>query len=184
MMTPKGSLALAAALLPSLAHAQVRVLFQNDLSPDSKASSALLVYPSSPSTKDPSGTCGEYNEQLVSASEASDPSSGIQDQINYLVFRGDLNKDDLVFVAPSSGAGGKQRRTLRWERQNGNGNGNSSSAATCSAWNVGTGKVEDVDCSKYLVGLVDEPSSACAADRTWRVERRFGRLETGKNGQR
>lgn len=137
----------SSAVFPSLTQAQVRVLYQNDLSGNSEASSALLVYPdSSSTTKDPTALCGGYNEQLLSDADATSETGGVKDQLNYLVFRGDLKSGSQVFIADSSSSSSsaKERRTLRYERNNAGGK-------KCKALTVGTCDVKEVPCWQHLV---------------------------------
>lgn len=136
---------LGTTLLHGLACAHVRVLYQNDLTANSHSTSALLVYPTTGGpneapTRSPASLCSQYNERLLDVDEITQ-ASGIQDQLNYLQYRGDLKKNTQIYVAPTDSNG---KRALRFEREN---------QKACRALTVGSAKVEDVKCSKNLVSM-------------------------------
>ena len=74
--------------------AQVRVLFQNDLSANT-STSALLIEKTTVGSN-ASAACAAYNEQLLSS-----VSVDIRDQLNYLVYRGDLTNSSRVYLGGS-----------------------------------------------------------------------------------
>ena len=115
------------ALAP-VALAQVRVLYQNDLSLNSNATSALLI--SDPVTgDDASQACSAYNEQLLTS-----VTSDLRDQLDYLVFRGALQNSSQIYI------GGGSSARLRFKRQ-----------SQCQVYNVGFGLTDTGNCTESLV---------------------------------
>ena len=115
-------------LLASPALAQIRVLFQNDLSFNATAAAIFLATPTTGSNA--SSACTVYNEQQLST-----VSSDIQDQLNYLVFRGDLSNASQIHV------GGNAASTLRFGKRQ----------SICNVYRVGTSDFTTVNCSTMLV---------------------------------
>ena len=123
MLVPLTVLALAPVAL-----AQVRVLYQNDLSLNSNATSALLI--SEPVTgENAAAACAAYNEQLLSS-----VTPDVKDQLQYLVFRNSLQNSSDVYV------GGGSAARLRFKRQ-----------ASCEIYNVGLGLSDSGNCTASLV---------------------------------
>lgn len=123
-------------LLTSYASA-VRLLLQNDLSA-SAGTSALLLDDSLIAGTSASSACQVYNEQLL-----SEVDEDIQDQLRYLVFRGDLSNSTRLYIG-SSGSNGNATASpaLRFARRQ---------ASQCQAWSIGDSSVVSVDCSTELV---------------------------------
>ena len=109
--------------------AQVRVLYQNDLSLDSNATSALFI--SEPVTgQSIAQACSAYNERPLDT-----VTPDLRNQLDYLVFRGSLQNSSQIYI----GGGSAQ---LRFKRQ-----------AACTVFNVGFGLESTNDCSELLVSL-------------------------------
>lgn len=119
--------ALLLALAP-VALAQVRLLYQNDLSLDSNATSALFI-PGTTRGDQISAACSPYNEQPL-----SDITQGLKDQLNYLVFKGILQNSSDIYI------GGGSSASLRFKRQ-----------STCEIYNVGLGLATSGNCTQELV---------------------------------
>jgi hypothetical protein len=117
------------SLLPA-ALAQVRVLYQNDLSLNSDATSALFI--GQPVTgQDAAAACATYNEQLLPS-----VTSDLREQLDYLVFRGILQNSSQIYT------GGSSSTRLRFRRQ-----------ASCQIYNVGFGLGDTGDCTASLVNF-------------------------------
>lgn len=130
---------LSVLLVSLLAHqaSAVRLLFQNDLSASTDLTSALLLDATSTGSE-ASNACSAYSEQLLPS-----VNSDIQDQLNYLVFRGDLTNSSRIYVGGSSNA--SSTPTLRFARRQ---------TQQCQAYEVGSANVTSVDCTTELVSLL------------------------------
>lgn len=125
------------ALLAQQASA-VRLLLQNDLSASTDLTSALLLDDSRSSGTEASSACSAYNEQLLPSVDTD-----IQDQLNYLVFRGDLSNSSRIYIGGSNGAAAASAApALRFARRQ---------AQQCQAYDVGSANVTSVDCTTELV---------------------------------
>ena len=118
------SLLLALAATPALAQ---RILYQNDLSLNSNATSAILL-PESVTGTEAASACEAYNEQPLASVTAD-----LQDQLNYLVFRGELTNSSRIHVG-----GGSASPALRFARRQ---------TASCQAYSVGNVTTDAIDCA-------------------------------------
>lgn len=143
---------LSALLISLLAHqvSAVRLLLQNDLSASTEYTSALLLDDPTSSGTQASSACSTYNEQLLPSVD-----SDIQDQLNYLVFRGDLSNSSRIYIGGSSNA--SSAPALRFARRQGQ---------QCQAYELGTANVTSVDCSIELVSSKTRLTSDVIADGT------------------
>lgn len=114
-----------------VALAQVRLLYQNDLSLGSNATSALFI-PGGTRGDEAANACAPYNEQLLTS-----VTSDLKDQLNYLVFRGVLQNSSNIYV------GGGTSARLRFARQ-----------VSCEIYNVGLGIAAAGDCTAELVSAI------------------------------
>jgi acetylcholinesterase len=120
------------AALASPALAQLRVLYQNDLSFNASTSALLVLQDTLGS--DAASACAGYSEQLLSS-----VTPDIEDQIRYLVYAGELQNSSRLHLAPESSP------ALRFARRQ---------QADCRAYNVGVQFVSSVNCSESLVSIV------------------------------
>ena len=123
------SLLLALAATPALAQ---RILYQNDLSLNSNATSAIFL-PEAVTGSEAASACEAYNEQPLTSVTAD-----LQDQLNYLVFRGELTNSSRIHVG-----GGSASPALRFARRQ---------TASCQAYSVGNATTDAVDCATTGVG--------------------------------
>ena len=128
------SLALLGVSVLAASAAQVRVLYQNDLSATPSTSALLLgtLTTSSNST----AACGVYGEQPLTS-----VTPDIQDQLSYLVYSGELTNSSLLWIGNAINTTLSPTRFAR--RQ----------ASTCSAYSVGLLNVTTVDCTTALVSI-------------------------------
>lgn len=127
----------------------VRLLFQNDLSASTDVTSALLLEAASSGTQ-ASSACSAYNEQLLPA-----VNSDIQDQLSYLVFRGDLTNSSRLYIGSSSNA--SSTPALRFARRQ---------SQQCQAYDIGSAAGIAIDCGTELVCILHASYWPVADDHT------------------
>lgn len=131
----QSSLAVLLLVVPA-ALAQVRLLLQNDLSANASLTSALFLSSATTGTQ-ASTACGRYNEQLLASVD-----SDIRDQLNYLVFRGDLTNSSQLYIGGGGDNTTTAARPLRFNRRQ---------TESCQVYTVGTGVSESGNCTTELV---------------------------------
>jgi len=124
-------------LLPAPILAQIRVLFQNDLSANISTPALLIEQPTIGSNA--STACALYNEKLLSF-----VSPDIRDSLNYLIFRGDLTNASRIYVG---GPASTHPSAKRWEN-------------AFNAYTVGNAMTTPVDGEDPLV-CSNTPLCAC-----------------------
>ena len=116
--------------------AQLRVLYQNDLSFNA-STSALLILQDTPGS-DAASACAGYSEQLLSS-----VNSDIEDQLKYLVYTGELQNSSRLHLG-----GGSSSPALRFARRQ---------QESCNIYNVGVQFVSSGNCSEPLVSTAFLP---------------------------
>jgi len=112
---------------------RVQILYQNDLTSNTTSTSALFIQ-SEKSYKDASAACRAFSETLL-----DNVPSDVKDQLNYLVFSGQLESNAQLYISFENIHDGM--RTCRGREQ------------SCLAYHVAEEKVVEVDCGTELPAL-------------------------------
>lgn len=123
-----------------------RVLFQNDLTANFPATSALYLS-QQVSYGSAGASCQAYNEGLLSSVDAD-----VASQLKYLVFAGDVKNSSQIWVGASN-SGNSTNVPARFKRQ----------SDFCSAYSIQSNSTSQVDCSAILPVLCTQSAPPFSA---------------------